>query len=110
MRFFKISDSADRERVERLVRTSQLASNAVKQERYRQRMKNYREKITCSKPGQKMPDHPKPPKPDLECDHKIGPRKNARCRKFIGQVVIFLSITARNNRILRASEFRLNVA
>ena len=68
MRFFEISDSADRERVERLVRTSQLASNAVKQERYRQRMKNYRERIASRKPEEKMPEMPKPPKvskPDL---------------------------------------------
>ena len=63
MRFFEISNSADRERVERLVRTSQLASNAVKQERYRQRMKNYREKMSDRKPGQKVPQVPKPPKP-----------------------------------------------
>ena len=63
MRFFEISDSADRERVERLVRTSQLASNAVKQERYRQRMKNYRGKMADRKPGQKVPEIPKPPKP-----------------------------------------------
>ena len=62
MRFFEISDNADRERVERLVRTSQLASNAVKQERYRQRMKRYREKIANRKPGQKVPEMPKQPK------------------------------------------------
>ena len=62
MRFFEISDSADRERVERLVPTSQLASNAVKQERYRQRMKNYREKMADRKPGQKVPEMPKLPK------------------------------------------------
>ena len=62
MRFFEISNSADRERVERLVRTSQLASNAVKQERYRQRMKNYRDKIADRNPGQKLPDIPKMPK------------------------------------------------
>jgi hypothetical protein len=61
MRFFEISNSADRERVERLVRTSQLASNAVKQERYRQRMKNYRDKMAIRKPGQKVPEMPKPP-------------------------------------------------
>ena len=58
MRFFEISNSADRERVERLVRTSQLASNAVKQERYRQRMKNYRNKMADRKPGQKVPEMP----------------------------------------------------
>ena len=63
MRIFEISDSADRERVERLVRTSQLASNALKQERYRQRMKNYRDKMADRKPGQKVPEMPKPPKP-----------------------------------------------
>jgi len=68
MRFFEISDNADSERVERLVRTSQLASNAVKQERYRQRMKNYRDKMANRKPGQKVPEVPKQPKmtrPDL---------------------------------------------
>jgi hypothetical protein len=64
MRFFEISNSADRERVERLVRTSQLASNAVKQERYRQRMKNYRDKMADRKPGQKAPEMPKQPKID----------------------------------------------
>ena len=62
MRFFEISNSADTERVEKLVRTSQLASNAVKQERYRQRMKNYRDKMTDRKPGQKVPEMPKQPK------------------------------------------------
>jgi hypothetical protein len=63
MRFFEISNSADRERVERLVRTSQLASNAVKQERYRQKMQKYREKMAKRKPGQKVPEMPKPPNP-----------------------------------------------
>jgi hypothetical protein len=66
MRFYEIANSSiDGERVERLVRNSQLASNAVKQERYQQRMKRYREKIASRKPGQKLPDQPKPPKPDL---------------------------------------------
>lgn len=65
MRFFEIASTADRERVERLVRNSQLASNAVKWERYQQRMKRYREKIANRKPGQKLPEQPKPPKPDL---------------------------------------------
>ena len=68
MRFFEISDSADRERVERLVRTSQLASNAVKKERYRQRMKNYRDKMADRKLGQKATEMPKQPtlsKPQL---------------------------------------------
>ena len=63
MRFFEISDSADKERVERLVRNSQLASNAVKQERYRQKLKNYRAKIANRKTGQKVPQQPKPPAP-----------------------------------------------
>jgi hypothetical protein len=57
MRFYEIASiSADRERVERLARNSQLASNALKQERYKQRMKRYREKITNRKPGQKLPE------------------------------------------------------
>lgn len=63
MRFFEISTNADKDRVERLVRNSQLASNAVKQERYRQRMKNYRDKMSDRKPGQKIPQQPQPPKP-----------------------------------------------
>ncbi len=63
MRFFEISDNADKERVERLVRNSQLASNAVKQERYRQKIKSYRAKIAARTPGQKIPQPPKPPDP-----------------------------------------------
>ena len=44
-------------------RSAKQASFAVKQERYRQRLKSYSERMSKRKPGSKPPQRPEPPKP-----------------------------------------------
>jgi len=63
MRISEIITPADQQRVSSLDRNAKTASFAVKQERYRQRLKSYSERMRNLKPGLKPPKRPDPPKP-----------------------------------------------
>ena len=63
MRISEIITPADQQRVNSLDRSAKQASYAVKQERFRQRMKSYSERMSKAKPGSKPPKRPEPPKP-----------------------------------------------
>ena len=63
MRISEIITPADQQRVNSLDRSAKQASYAVKQERFRQRMKSYSDRMRELKPGSKPPKRPEPPKP-----------------------------------------------
>ncbi len=63
MRISEIITPADHAKAAGLDRNSKMASFALKQERYRQRLKSYSAKMRDRKPGSKLPKRPEPPKP-----------------------------------------------
>ena len=63
MRISEIITPADQQKVNSLDRSAKQATFAVKQERYRQRLKSYSERMRKRKPGSKPPKRPEPPKP-----------------------------------------------
>ena len=63
MRISEIITPADQQRVNSLDRSAKQASFAVKQERYRQRLKSYSDRMGKQKPGSKPPKRPEPPEP-----------------------------------------------
>lgn len=63
MRISEIITHNDQQRVNSLDRSAKQASYAVKQERYRQRLKSYSDKMRKAKPGLKRAKRPEPPKP-----------------------------------------------
>jgi hypothetical protein len=63
MRISEVITHADPQRVNSLDRGGKQASFALKQERYRQRLKSYSERMSKVDPGSKPPQRPKPPKP-----------------------------------------------
>ena len=63
MRLSEITTPADQQKVNSLDRNAKQASFAVKQERFRQRMKSYSDRMLNLKPGSKPPKRPEPPKP-----------------------------------------------
>ena len=63
MRISEIISPADQQRVNSLDRSAKQATHAVKQERYRQRLKSYSDRMRKVKPGSKPPKRPEPPKP-----------------------------------------------
>ena len=63
MRISEIITPADQQKVNSLDRSAKQASFAVKQERYRQRLKSYSDRMSKVKPGSKPPKRPEPPKP-----------------------------------------------
>ena len=63
MRISEIITPADQQRVNSLDRSAKQASYAVKQERFRQRLKSYSDKMRKQKQGSKPPKRPEPPKP-----------------------------------------------
>ena len=63
MRISEIITPADQQKVNSLDRSAKQATFAVKQERYRQRLKSYSERMSKRKPGSKLPQRPEPPKP-----------------------------------------------
>jgi len=62
MRLSEITTPADQQKVNRLDRTAKQAAFALRQERYRQSLKRYSERMRKRKPGSKMPKRPEPPK------------------------------------------------
>ncbi len=63
MKISEIITPVDQQRVNSLDRNAKQASYAVKQERYRQRLKGYSDRMRKQKPGSKPPKRPEPPKP-----------------------------------------------
>jgi hypothetical protein len=63
MRISEIITPADHAKVSGLDRNAKQASFALKQERYRQSLKRYSDKMRKRKPGSAIPKRPEPPKP-----------------------------------------------
>jgi len=63
MRISEIITHNDQQHVNSLDRSANQASYAVKQERYRQRLKRYSDKMRKAKPGLKRPKRLEPPNP-----------------------------------------------
>ena len=63
MRISELITPADQQKVNSLDRSAKQATFAVKQERYRQRLKSYGDRMHKRKPGSKLPQRPEPPKP-----------------------------------------------
>ena len=63
MRISEIVTPGEQSRVNSLDRNAKMASFALKQERYRQRLKSYSDRMRTVKPGSKPPKRPEPPKP-----------------------------------------------
>jgi hypothetical protein len=63
MRISEIITPADQSKVNGLDRNAKQAAFALKQERYRQRLKSYSDRMRNRKPGSKPPKRPEPPKP-----------------------------------------------
>jgi hypothetical protein len=62
MRISEIVTPGEQSRVNSLDRNAKMAAFALKQERYRQRLKGYSERLSKRKPGSKPPKRPEPPK------------------------------------------------
>lgn len=62
MRISEIITPGEQSRVNSLDRNAKTAAFALKQERYRQRLKSYSERMRKRKPGSKPPQRPEPPK------------------------------------------------
>jgi hypothetical protein len=65
MRLSEITTPSDLQHIQSLDRNAKQAAFRVKQERYRQSMNRYNERMKAKKPGSKMPKRPKPPKPPI---------------------------------------------
>jgi hypothetical protein len=63
MRISEIITPADQQRVNSLDRNAKQAAFSLKQERYRQKLKSYSDRMRKVKPGSKPPKRPAPPKP-----------------------------------------------
>ncbi len=63
MRISEIIAPADHAKVAGLDRNAKQAAFALKQERYRQKLKRYSDKMRDRKPGSAVPKRPEPPKP-----------------------------------------------
>ncbi len=63
MRISEIITPADQSKINRLDRNAKLSAFSLKQERYRQGLKRYSDRMRDRKPGSKPPKRPEPPKP-----------------------------------------------
>lgn len=63
MKITEVIPSADQQRLNALKRNAASAKQAERQERFRQAMLRYRERVRTRKPGSKVPERPDPPKP-----------------------------------------------
>ena len=63
MKISEVVSDIDRQRSKRLDKNAAQATYQAKQERYRQHMKGYNERMTNRQPGAKIAKRPQPPKP-----------------------------------------------
>jgi hypothetical protein len=63
MKIAEVIPPADQKRLVALKRNAASAKQAERQERFRQAMLRYRERMKTRKPTAPMPEPPKPPKP-----------------------------------------------
>jgi hypothetical protein len=63
MRISEIITPGEQSRINSLDRNAKMAAFSLKQERYRQRLKSYSERMRNRKPGSKPPKRPEAPKP-----------------------------------------------
>ncbi len=63
MRISEIVTPGEQSRINSLDRNAKMAAFSLKQERYRQRLKSYSERMRNRKPGSKPPKRPEAPKP-----------------------------------------------
>jgi len=63
MKITEIVTSTDQQRLTALKRNAASAKQAERQERYRQAMLKYRERMRTRQPGAPAPEAPKPPEP-----------------------------------------------
>ena len=63
MKIAEVIPSADQQRLNALKRNAASAKQAERQERFRQAMLRYRERVRTRKPNAPMPEQPKPPAP-----------------------------------------------
>ena len=63
MKISEVVSDVDRQRSKRLDNNAEQAKYQAKQERYRQHMKTYNERMRDRQPGAKIPKRPQPPKP-----------------------------------------------
>ena len=63
MRISEIVTPGEQSRINSLDRNAKQAAFSLKQERYRQRLKSYSDRMRKVKPGSKLPKRPEPPKP-----------------------------------------------
>ena len=63
MKIAEVIPSADQPRLNALKRNAASAKQAERQERFRQAMLRYRERVRTRKPNAPMPEQPKPPAP-----------------------------------------------
>jgi hypothetical protein len=62
MKIAEVIPSAEQQRLDALKRNAAAAKQAERQERFRQAMLRYRERVRTRKPIAPMPEPPKPPK------------------------------------------------
>ncbi len=63
MKINEVILSADQQRLNALKRNAASAKQAERQERFRQAMEKYRQRLQTRKPGSKVPERPEPPEP-----------------------------------------------
>jgi len=63
MKISEVISDIDRQRSKRLDKNAAQATYQAKQERYRQNLKSYNERMRNRMPGAKIPKRPQPPKP-----------------------------------------------
>jgi hypothetical protein len=61
MKIAEVIPSAEQQRLDALKRNAATAKQAERQERFRQAMLRYRERVRTRKPGSPAPKSPKPP-------------------------------------------------
>jgi hypothetical protein len=62
MKIAEVIPSAEQQRLDALKRNAASAKQAERQERFRQAMLRYRERVRTRKPNAPVPEPPKPPK------------------------------------------------
>lgn len=62
MKIAEVIPSAEQQRLDALKRNAAVAKQAERQERFRQAMLRYRERVRTRKPNAPVPEPPKPPK------------------------------------------------
>ena len=63
MKISEVVSDVDRQRRKRLDKNAEQATYQAKQERYRQNLNTYNERMRNRQPGAKIPKRPQPPKP-----------------------------------------------